>query len=334
MSNPTELAHELRAFLKRAAKAQDADAPLKGLEEALNEVIADGMVYLAAVGFIKVDDTSDFINVTTGGRAFAGLALDDVPDTSPGRLAEIKGSISETELAARYLEGKAAGAEKVARENGDLRDNALWLARCFIGAAEEYRQGMHIPSIVIDGKVKPYNDDNETGVKHAANLALFFTDVHERNCRAGWWSDLETGEPLKRNVGELLMLFVTEIVEAYDAYLEGAADDKLPDHPGLGVEIGDLAIRMADFAGAAMAGKLVAYSGANNPGDDLFAEVGEIAHQYEKIRKTPEAKGDPETGQPIPPMDIPLMIDAKLAYNAERKDHKVEERLKDGGKKT
>jgi hypothetical protein len=44
--------------------------------------------------------------------------------------------------------------------------------------------------------------------------------------------------------------------------------------------------------------------------------------------------GDPEKGAFLPPMDVGEMIDAKLAFNASREDHKVENRLKADGKKT
>lgn len=328
--NRTESQEIARAFLKRAAKAQDEQQPLKFTEWNTEGDLEPMLTY----GMILVDDEKDNITVTIDGRLFAGIVSGDVEDFGPGKAAEVRGNIAEAELAARYVDGKVHGIEKHMAANPSERDNYLWLGRAMKSLANELRQGMHLPDRVIDGKVIPYNEDNETGIKHAANLALFFTDVHERNCRAGWWSDLETGQPKKRNVGELFMLFVTEIVEAYDAYIHNFNDDKLPDYPGLGVEIGDLAIRMADFAGAAMAGKLVAYEGAHNPGEQLFKNVCLLAEEYELIRKTPEAVGEPETGEPLPSMDIPLMIDEKLAFNAERKDHKIENRMKADGKKT
>jgi len=328
--NRTESQEIARAFLKRAAAAQDEQQPMKFTEWNTEGDLEPMLTY----GMILVDDEKDNIAVTIDGRLFAGIVSGDVEDFGPGKAAEVRGNIAEAELAARYVDGKVHGIEKHMAANPSERDNYLWLGRAMKSLANELRQGMHLPDRVIDGKVIPYNEDNETGIKHAASLALFFTDVHERNCRAGWWSDLETGEPKKRNVGELLILFVTEIAEAYIAYVGNEADDKLTQHPGLGVEIGDLAIRMADFAGAAMAGKIVAYSGVRNPGEKMFNEILRTAAKYESIRKTPEAVGEPETGEPLPPMDIPLMIDEKLAFNAERKDHKIENRMKADGKKT
>lgn len=321
-----------RAFLKRAARAQDAEKPLKAADFRLES--EDKLIAMETFGMILVDEVKDDITVTIEGRLFAGLVSTDVEDFGPGKAAEVRGNIAEAELVARYLDDKVHGIEKAMAKSPTDRDNYIWIGRVVKTAANEIRQGLHIPTRMIEGRVVPYNEDNETGIKHAANLALFFTDVHERNCRAGWWSDLDTGEPKKRNVGELLMLFVTEIAEAYVAYVQDARDDKLPEYPGLGVELGDLAIRLADFAGAAMAGKLVVNTDTRNPGAALFEKVLVIADEYQSIRKTPEAVGDPETGEELPAMDIPLMIDAKLEFNAERKDHKVENRLKADGKKT
>ena len=82
-----------------------------------------------------------------------------------------------------------------------------------------------------------------------------------------------------------------------------------------------------------LAGKIVD-SGAPNPGAEMFQEIVQIANRYESIRKTPHAKGEPETGNFLPPMDVAVMVDAKLAFNAKREDHKIENRMKPGGKLT
>jgi hypothetical protein len=162
----------------------------------------------------------------------------------------------------------------------------------------------------------------------------FYVDCHARNVRAGWWNDLATGQPKKRSVGELFILMVTEIWEAYKAYTEGAADDKLPQYPGVGVEIGDLQIRVGDFAGALIAVMIVEHSETPNPGDEMYRQIGEIAERYEAIRKTPAAKGEDETGEHLAPQPVAEMVFAKLAFNATRPDHKIENRKKEGGKVT
>lgn len=182
------------------------------------------------------------------------------------------------------------------------------------------------------GEIEQHLEERPLDVESA--LRAFYTQVYESNVKAGWWSDLATGEPKKRSVGELFILFVTELAEAYVAWSDNLPDDKLPDYPGLGVELGDLQIRLADFCGALMAGRIVAGSRSENPGANMFHEICAIADRYEQIRKTPEAVGEPETGDYLPPADVAEMITAKLEYNAKREDHKIENRKKPDGKKT
>lgn len=324
----------MQHFLRRAAKAEDANEPLKSIAEGAAGDRHDEFTIMLVFELITIDDISDNIGVTTKGRMFAGLAVGDVPDLGVHKLAEMTGSITETELAARWMESKVAGAERLARERPQEAEELRWMARCYQATADEFRQTLHIPSIMLEGKVIPYNATNETGVLHEANMLLLFSDVHERNVRAGWWSDLETGEPKKRSPGELLILFVTEMAEAYDAWLTSEPDDKLPQYPGVGVELADLGIRWADFCGAMMTGKLIQPDPANNPGDQMFRRIIDIAREYEAIRKTPAAVGDPETADFLPAMNVAEMIDAKLSFNATREDHKIENRLKEDGKRT
>lgn len=70
--------------------------------------------------------------------------------------------------------------------------------------------------------------------------------VHKANAK--WWVDLKTGEPLQRNVGELLMLVVSELAEAMEGHRKGLVDDKLPHRTMFEVEIADAVIRLLDIA--------------------------------------------------------------------------------------
>jgi len=62
-----------------------------------------------------------------------------------------------------------------------------------------------------------------------------------------WWCDLRTGKPIKRNVGELLMLCVSELSEALEGHRKGLQDDKLPHRPMIEVELADCIIRCLDM---------------------------------------------------------------------------------------
>jgi hypothetical protein len=75
---------------------------------------------------------------------------------------------------------------------------------------------------------------------------------HGAAVRAGWWTDLQTGESLigKRNKGEMLCLIHSEISEAMEGERKGLMDDKLPHRPMAEVELADALIRIFDYAGA------------------------------------------------------------------------------------
>jgi NTP pyrophosphatase (non-canonical NTP hydrolase) len=71
--------------------------------------------------------------------------------------------------------------------------------------------------------------------------------THERNEK--WWQDPKTGKPIQRNVGELLMLVVSELAEAMEGHRKGLCDDKLPHREMFEVELADAIIRIMDMAG-------------------------------------------------------------------------------------
>lgn len=71
---------------------------------------------------------------------------------------------------------------------------------------------------------------------------------HSANTK--WWTDLETGERISRNKGELLMLVVTEIAEAMEGARKDLMDDHLPHRKMEEVELADAVIRILDYCGA------------------------------------------------------------------------------------
>lgn len=64
-----------------------------------------------------------------------------------------------------------------------------------------------------------------------------------------WWTNLETGERLNRNVPEMLMLCVSELAEAMEGHRKSLPDDKLPHRSMFEVELADCIIRIFDIAG-------------------------------------------------------------------------------------
>jgi len=73
-------------------------------------------------------------------------------------------------------------------------------------------------------------------------------EIHDENLKAGWHHDMVTGEQIT-NVPEKMMLMVSEISEALEAFRKDLKDDKLPQYDGVTVELADLFIRMGDLLG-------------------------------------------------------------------------------------
>jgi NTP pyrophosphatase (non-canonical NTP hydrolase) len=113
------------------------------------------------------------------------------------------------------------------------------------------------------------------------NLNDYAKEVHAANER--WWVDIHTGEPLKRNFGELIALCHSELSEALEGHRKNLQDDKLPHRKMAEVELADCVIRILDIC--------------EGLGYDLEGAYRE-----------------------------------KMAFNAQREDHKREHRLQPGGK--
>lgn len=82
------------------------------------------------------------------------------------------------------------------------------------------------------------------GIDTAMNL--FYTNA----VKAGWYTDIKTGEKITRNFGEVIALMHSELSEALEANRKDLMDDKLPHRNGVEVELADCVIRIFDTAAA------------------------------------------------------------------------------------
>lgn len=162
-------------------------------------------------------------------------------------------------------------------------------------------------------------------------------EVHESNHK--WWHDLETGERLERNKGELLMLVISEIAECMEYERKGGYDKHLSHRLGAEVEMADAYIRLLDYTGAhgiflkSDFIQSIRIDGPYNRGEFLF----EICTDIISINLHEENIGGVfsdiydychKFGY-----DLEGAYQEKMAYNQTRKDHTKEARLAPGGKR-
>lgn len=73
--------------------------------------------------------------------------------------------------------------------------------------------------------------------------------IYAFNIDQGWYSDPTTGNRIERNVGEMLMLAVSELAEGMEGYRKNLMDNHLPHRKMIEVELADVLIRVFDTAG-------------------------------------------------------------------------------------
>lgn len=73
-------------------------------------------------------------------------------------------------------------------------------------------------------------------------------EIHHSCVTAGWYSDIDTGKPIRRNEGEMIALMHSELSEALEGLRKNLPDDHLPERSMVEVELADTIIRILDYA--------------------------------------------------------------------------------------
>lgn len=177
------------------------------------------------------------------------------------------------------------------------------------------------------------------------NLNDLAKTVHAANIR--WWQDLETGEPLDRNDGEMLMLVITELSEAVDGIRKNLMDDKLPHRKMEEVEMADTLIRLLDFSGGRgliltdiQPSSMDIGTVPKNKCEAILLLCGKIFSVYQHVGDKVRcgdlvsiAIVEIRTYCAAFCLDLDGAYSDKMLFNSKRKDHTIAHRKSEGGKK-
>lgn len=174
------------------------------------------------------------------------------------------------------------------------------------------------------------------------------TVCHQLALNAGWWHDLETGESIERDPGEVFTLIHSEISEGFEGWRKNLMDDKLPHRQMLEVELADALIRIFDAAGGFSWELPLGSSPSEMSVGNRFAGIHAwITCAYTTVFHSSQPDVDAyETGEALGEAvaqinglaalfgyDLYAAMVEKLVFNLDREDHKREARLAKNGKK-
>lgn len=100
---------------------------------------------------------------------------------------------------------------------------------------------------VVKLRKRLFDEIDKNGGNKPTTLNQYASQSHADN--AHWWRDPLTGEPLDRNVGELLCMVHSEVSEAMEGHRKRCPDEHLPHRSMFEVELADALIRIFDLAG-------------------------------------------------------------------------------------
>ncbi len=167
------------------------------------------------------------------------------------------------------------------------------------------------------------------------NLNELAERIHTLNKK--WWTNMETGERLERNRGELLMLVITELSEAVEGIRKNLMDDKLPHRRMEEVEMADAKIRLLDYAAGFGLNLREIYCDTDfvpdNKGEAIIGICRTVCDVHFCNVTISYAVNRVEAYCKKFNLDLDGAVAEKLAYNMTREDHTHEARRLANGKK-
>lgn len=176
-------------------------------------------------------------------------------------------------------------------------------------------------------------------------------EAHNASRSAGWWSHAD-GSMKARNRAEMIALMMTEVVEMHRGVRSYGTstqmDEHLPHLPSAYVEAADFIIRAGDFVhgyGFDLGHMVNNMTGRGTPESGLMGVICALGDAVEADRRGSLPLACEYIARGVIIMDdfarsflslpTPRLFSVareKMAYNKQRADHKMENRLKDGGK--
>lgn len=155
-----------------------------------------------------------------------------------GQITEI--SVGE-EASTLVLGRSADSAMFVVVETGYMLKHEPQVGGYYVRYPDGYES--YSPADAFEAAYKPVTDVGKLN-QLARMIDEFAVLVHADNKAVGWWDNEDP-----HTIPAKMMLIVSEISEAVEGHRKGLADDHLPQHPMVAVELADAFIRILDMAG-------------------------------------------------------------------------------------
>jgi len=187
-------------------------------------------------------------------------------------------------------------------------------------------------------------------------LNLLANQIHIANLKAGWWDDFLPEKHTRHETAMALVL--SEIMEGLEGIRKGINDDHLPQYQMFDVEMADAMVRLLDLAGAYEINLDCPITGIVGVGNTLEDEIRDratlnpMAGIYKAVQfilgggQRPSVVMDNRYRVKKAIVAVVTLYEAygthpnmfeivvvKVAYNAQRADHKKSAREAKGGKK-